>query len=299
MKLNIIKVGSITITLNLLLISHLSSSDKIYLSRTSVDSIGEIVVVYLNEDIKSKTFVRPSYNSNLLFPFHRSSNTYFSIIPIPPDIRVKEVFLYVERDGKIISSNTVILEYLDKIDLRPRRLTLPKQSREILKNKERIASDIQFIVNTISKLDLKSFVSDSIPVFSLPSTNAITSTFGISRMYSDGRIRYHRGVDFSSEPDDNVYAVADGIVVISSNFLANGESIYIYHGVGILSSYFHLKERYVNAGDRVRRGQVIGKIGQTGISTAPHLHLGMYIVGIGGYVAFNPLTLITNEQTLQ
>ncbi|MCS7298702.1 MAG: M23 family metallopeptidase [Spirochaetia bacterium] len=296
MLLRIIGSSSILVTLNLLIVSPLFSSDKVYLSKTSIDSIGDIVVVYLNGDTTSKTFVRPSYNTNLLFPFYKSSNTFFSVIPIPPDIRVKELALYIERDGKVISSNTVILEYLDKIDMKPKKLTLPKQSREILKNKERISSDIHFIVNTISKIELESFVSDRIPIFSLPSTNRITSPFGVSRVYSDGRIRYHRGVDFSFEPDDNVYAVADGVVVISSNFLANGESIYIYHGVGIVSSYFHLKERYVNAGERVMRGQIIGKIGQTGISTAPHLHLGMYVVGVGGYVAFNPLTFITNGQ---
>lgn len=296
MLLRIIGSSSILVTLNLLIVSPLFSSNNVYLSKTSIDSIGDIVVVYLDGDTTSKTFVRPSYNTNLLFPFYRSSNTFFSLIPIPPDIRVKELALYIERDGKVISSNTVILEYLDKIDMKPKKLTLPKQSREILKNKERISSDIHFIVNTISKIELESFVSDRIPIFSLPSTNRITSPFGVSRVYSDGRIRYHRGVDFSFEPDDNVYAVADGVVVISSNFLANGESIYIYHGVGIVSSYFHLKERYVNAGERVMRGQIIGKIGQTGISTAPHLHLGMYVVGVGGYVAFNPLTFITNGQ---
>ncbi|MGB9621370.1 MAG: M23 family metallopeptidase, partial [Brevinematia bacterium] len=64
-------------------------------------------------------------------------------------------------------------------------------------------------------------------------------------------------------------------------------------GYGILSSYFHLEQKYVQEGEYVKKGQIIGKIGKTGIATGPHLHFGIYILGKKGYVPINPLSYIS------
>ncbi|MCX8028545.1 MAG: M23 family metallopeptidase [Brevinematales bacterium] len=269
----------------------LTYSQTFEISKSIIYSTGDLITISTKENA-SDIFTIASYNTNIKFPFYQISNIYISFIPIPPEVMIKSLPITVlDKKNNIIFQTNVILDYVDKIKEKPRKLKLTKHSKQVLKEKEKIAKDTAYILSTINGINRNTFINSSID-FVLPSSNRITSSFGVSRLYPDGRIRYHRGIDFSYEPDDNVYAVGSGIVVISSNFIANGESIYIYHGNGIISSYFHLKERHVNVGEKVNKGQIIGKIGQTGISTSPHLHLGMYILGIGGYVAFDPSVIM-------
>lgn len=267
-------------------------SETIFLSKTGVEVVGDIIFISVDSVDFTNMSVRVSFNTNIIFPFYYLSGKSISIIPIPVGISPKNITLEIMKNGKVVSTHELDFKVPKEKPKRIVKLNLSSESRTILTNVERIIKDREYIVKRISSIN-NYYLQGNFPVFSLPSTNRITSGFGIARRYSDGRVRYHNGVDFSALPDENVYAVGDGVVIISGDFLANGQSIYIYHGYGIISSYFHLSERFVKEGDFVKRGDVIGKIGATGIVTAPHLHLGMYIWGVGGYVAVNPLNLIS------
>jgi murein DD-endopeptidase MepM/ murein hydrolase activator NlpD len=71
-----------------------------------------------------------------------------------------------------------------------------------------------------------------------------------------------------------VLAIADGRVALAADFFFSGGSVFLDHGDGLISMYFHLEEWTVEEGGEVRRGEVIGKVGQTGRATGPHLHMG-------------------------
>ncbi len=82
----------------------------------------------------------------------------------------------------------------------------------------------------------------------------------------------HEGLDFTAPTGTPVYATGDGIVTLSYRSATYGNVVFINHGYGYQTRYAHLFEYIVNGGESVKRGQVIGYVGSTGRSEAPHLH---------------------------
>ena len=86
-------------------------------------------------------------------------------------------------------------------------------------------------------------------------------------------------------------AVADGKVAIAQNMYFAGNTVYLDHGQGVVSSYAHMSRLDVKPGEMVKAGQQIGLVGATGRVTGPHLHLGVNILG----VAVDPLSLVPKQ----
>lgn len=87
----------------------------------------------------------------------------------------------------------------------------------------------------------------------------------------------HLGADLDAPAGTPVYATNDGVVNLAEDFVNYGKTIVVDHGLGIFSFYLHLDEFKVKKGERVMRGQVIAKSGNTGYSIAPHLHFSVRI----------------------
>jgi murein DD-endopeptidase MepM/ murein hydrolase activator NlpD len=87
-----------------------------------------------------------------------------------------------------------------------------------------------------------------------------------------GRMAWHGGADFAGKPGSDVVAVASGVVTFAGDKNGYGRMIEINHGEGFVTRYGHHKELLVAAGDVVKKGQVIGRMGSTGRSTGPHVH---------------------------
>lgn len=85
--------------------------------------------------------------------------------------------------------------------------------------------------------------------------------------------RYHTGVDLRAHYGSPVYAIFDGVIVRASRYAGYGNCIEIAHASGYKSLYGHLSRCSVRCGARVKKGQLIGYSGSTGVSTGPHLHL--------------------------
>ncbi len=149
----------------------------------------------------------------------------------------------------------------------------------------------------------KSNTSDSISnVLSHPRDfHKVTSEFWKSREYLSyknikgkrqqvtARKSIHRGVDLRGKSGEPVFAITDGLVVLSHDMFYEGKMVLIDHGNKIFSYYMHLSEREVQTGDRVKSGDIIGAVGSTGMSTAPHLHVSFLIRG----VQVDPLSLFS------
>jgi len=105
-------------------------------------------------------------------------------------------------------------------------------------------------------------------------TPGISSKFSIKRMHPlEGKIKVHNGIDIVAKKNTPVYATADGISTKSKFYNGKaGNSVEITHKYGFKTKYFHLSIFIVKTGDIVRKGQIIGFLGTTGASTAPHLH---------------------------
>lgn len=107
----------------------------------------------------------------------------------------------------------------------------------------------------------------------------ITDAYGYNRKTGEYTIP-HKGTDFHASLGTKVYAMNRGIVRIAHTFTIYGKTIALDHGLGLQTFYMHLSKIYVNEGELVRAGQLIGLSGKTGYAEAPHLHLSIKINGI-------------------
>ena len=106
-----------------------------------------------------------------------------------------------------------------------------------------------------------------------------------------GQRDFHAGIDISTPLGTRIHAPADGVVVAVGVKGAYGNAITLDHGFGILTQYGHMASFNVKPGQRVRRGDVIGFVGSTGRSTAPHLHYEVWVRS----QAQNPIHYILDE----
>lgn len=113
---------------------------------------------------------------------------------------------------------------------------------------------------------------DSTPTFWPTDSTYITSRFGSRSDPFHGSSAFHAGLDIGGDKGDPVYAAADGKVIASEFDKMKGNYLIIDHGSSLTTRYLHLSERSVSSGERVNKGQVIGKMGSTGRSTGAHLH---------------------------
>lgn len=123
--------------------------------------------------------------------------------------------------------------------------------------------------------------------FIRPRDALVTSRFGSGRMFNGTLTSRHLGVDFRGTVGSPVHAANRGIVALVGDFFLAGNVVYIDHGGGVVTAYFHLSKSLVAAGDTVQRGQEIGLVGATGRVTGPHLHWSARY----GTVTVNPLDL--------
>ena len=123
---------------------------------------------------------------------------------------------------------------------------------------------------------------DSSKNWILPNDSRISTPYGVRRKYNGvfAKNYFHKGIDFAGGLGDLIKAPSSGKVILvgraADGFHAQGNCIFIDHGQGLVSAYYHLLKSRVKAGEFVSQGQVIGEIGSTGISTGPHLHFGLY-----------------------
>jgi murein DD-endopeptidase MepM/ murein hydrolase activator NlpD len=122
----------------------------------------------------------------------------------------------------------------------------------------------------------------------------VSSGFGRRPDPFTGKIAMHWGVDYCTWPGEPVHATADGIVVKSREEISFGRIVVIDHGNGYKTCYGHNQENLVKKGQRVKRGDVIALVGNSGRSTGPHLH---YEVQLDGK-AVNPLNFVLSADRM-
>ena len=125
--------------------------------------------------------------------------------------------------------------------------------------------------------------------FIRPRSSIITSQFGSGRVFNGQLTTRHLGVDFRGAAGEQIRAANRGVVALVDNFFLAGNVVYVDHGGGVVTAYFHMSKPLVSVGDTVSRGQVIGLIGATGRVTGPHLHWAARY----GAITVNPLDLVS------
>lgn len=113
---------------------------------------------------------------------------------------------------------------------------------------------------------------DFLTGFSMPLEGPITGVYGSRRVYNGHPGNPHYGLDIAAPSGTDIYSPAPGVVeLVNHDMFYSGGTLLISHGLGVSSTFIHLSKVEVTVGQRVERGQLIGKVGSSGRATGPHL----------------------------
>tara|TARA_B100001094_G_C18124365_1_gene768631 strand:- start:680 stop:1525 length:846 start_codon:yes stop_codon:yes gene_type:complete len=216
---------------------------------------------------------------------HRDDNIYrviFEADPIPKSIR-KAGYGGVNRYKDLTGYNNseLIISTANKIDQITKQLYIQSKSFdeiiELAKNKKDMLAAIPAI-QPVSNKDLSRMASGY--------------GYRIHPIYKTKKL--HAGMDFSAKTGTPIYATGDGkIIKVKRSRRGHGNHVIIDHGFGYKTLYAHMSKYTVKRGQKVNRGDIIGYVGNTGMSTAPHLHYEVHKNG----KKINPVNFYYNDLT--
>ncbi len=119
---------------------------------------------------------------------------------------------------------------------------------------------------------------DTIPTL-LPTVGRVSDNFGYRKDPFTKRKTYHDGIDIGADTGTSIKAAASGTVTLAERYSGYGKCVIIDHGRGITTLYGHASTLLVKEGQKVKKGDVIAKVGSTGRSTGPHLHFEVRVYG--------------------
>ena len=227
---------------------------------------------------------------------HRDDNIYRAVLgaePIEKSIRhggIGGSDRYEDIKNKDIIHEEFILKLHEGVDKLRRKVYIESKSQDdvvqLAEKKEKLFAAIPAI-QPISNKELL----------------ALASGFGL-RIHPVYKVKkMHTGIDFAAPIGTPIYATADGAVDrVDVSFIGYGKMVEIDHGFGYRTRYAHMHGFTVRNGQRIKRGELIGYVGNTGLSTAPHLHYEVFINGAQVnpvYYFFNDLNATDYERVIE
>ena len=218
---------------------------------------------------------------------HRDDNIYRVVLgaePIDKSVRdagVGGVDRYADIKEKNVLQKEVIIGLHEKVDQLRRKLYIESKSQD------EVASLAENKVKQLAAVPAIQPVSNKQLI-------ALASGFGF-RVHPIYKVKkLHTGIDFAASIGTPIYATADGKVLeVSVRFSGYGKMVEIDHGFGYHTRYAHMHGFAVRQGQQVKRGDLIGYVGNTGLSTAPHLHYEVLLNGSH----INPVHYFFNDLT--
>ena len=215
----------------------------------------------------------------------RDDNIYrviFEAEPIPSEVR-KAGFGGTDRYGQLegLANSKIVVNTAKRLDEITSQLVVQSKSYDqvfkLAKNKEKLIASIPAI-QPVDFHDLR----------------RIGSLFGYRTDPFYKVTKFHEGIDFTAAVGTPIYATGDGVVSEAEyNSGGYGNKIIINHGFSYETVYAHLSKIKVRVGQHIKRGEIIGLMGNTGKSTAPHLHYEVHKAG----VPMNPIYFFFNDIT--
>jgi murein DD-endopeptidase MepM/ murein hydrolase activator NlpD len=286
--------------LGIMMLTLLMGAGLLYLYSSYFESPKELI---LRNEVKELEFYYGKLNSDveklstiLNNIENRDDNIYRVVLgaePIEKSVRdagVGGADRYADIREKDIQHDDLVIGLHEKVDKLRRKLYIESKSQD----------------EVVTMADNKVKMLAAIPAIQ-PIANkqliALASGFGY-RIHPVYKVKkMHSGIDFAAEIGTPIYATADGkVAVVDVKFSGYGKMVEVDHGFGYRSRYAHMHEFAVRPGQNLKRGDLIGYVGNTGMSTAPHLH---YEVLINGeqvnpvHYFFNDLSASEYEKILE
>ncbi len=232
---------------------------------------GEVVRVSLQSHLEIRQahvrFLKTKY------PLWKTSEPFMFMTFIGLDLNLEPgvypLDVSVLFEGGSLHSSTKEIQVLEKdfpvkkLWVEEKFVTPPPEVLERIRTESALLGSI-FAISTPSWLGDGSFI--------IPSPGKANPNFGERRYFNNQPRSPHTGVDISSPMGTPVKAANGGQVVLADDLYYAGNTVIIDHGLGMFSFYCHFSEILAKRGDRVQKGDIIGKVGATGRVTGPHLH---------------------------
>lgn len=224
---------------------------------------------------------------NREFPVHSHGSGYISLIAADIQYYPKKTYLEI-RVGRRANLKTVRIR---RKRYRVRTLRFPRRKQRFFRRgPNRVSRKYNRLVHKKrTKVSAYRYLSGSF-ILPIRGMRRRRLYFGDYRKIYRGRhlIKkyYHRGIDYGAPVGTRVRSCNAGKVVLARRLHKRGKAVIVDHGWGVYSEYLHLSRISVRKGQWVHRGQMVGRVGNTGVSTGPHLHWSVLVNGI----LVNPLT---------
>lgn len=205
--------------------------------------------------------------------------TYFEVEPLPSSLRAAGSGGNGEDAYSKTKYNSFITSIDERLNLLTKKLVIQSRSYDEV---------VEMAVNKEKRLAAR----PAIQPISIKELNHFGSSFGFRLHPILHVFRLHAGIDLTCPRGTNIFVTADG-VVREAGYTSGGygNKILVDHGYGYRTLYGHCDKIFVKAGDRVKRGDIIGTVGSTGLSVAPHLHYEVHVNG----KAVNPINYYAND----
>ena len=232
---------------------------------------GGIAIMAVAPSTSQKPFV--SYHSHPVAVVKGRTN-WLAIVGI--SLKTKpgnEIISIRDSHGKTRHKSFKVRHY----QYRTQRLTIKDKNKVNPNKKSRRRIKREFYL----KKKLINTFSPSTPKlnFIKPTSGRDSGRFGLKRILNKQKRNPHSGMDIAAPQGRSVKAPAEARVLFTGNLFFTGNVIYLDHGNGVISLYAHLSKIKVKKGQKVKQGQIIGKVGKTGRVTGPHLHWSIYLNG--------------------
>ena len=164
-----------------------------------------------------------------------------------------------------------------KPDFRRRQLTVSKRFTNPSRAERKRSAEDQAEFDRTFDRDFEPWTFTQ--PFAWPRQDQVSAPFGDLRLFNGKKKSQHFGADINGETGDPIYASNDGEVAMVRDCFGSGGTVLIHHGGRLFTSYFHMSAFDVKVGQKVKRGQLLGKVGSSGRVTGPHLHFGVKLDG--------------------
>ncbi len=260
------------IILLLILFPQISRAFSIHIP-TNTYKQGDTVWIKIDDFKREYTYELIFENNNFLFT--ETDGVMECFLGIPLNLRPGKYTLIISkyRTGEIkeriykdieVKKGNYPVEHIRFTPTKNRKIGSPKNIRE----RKLIRQALK--INTPEKLWQGEF--------SKPVEGRISGVFGASRKRDNVLLWQSRGMDIAAKRGTPIKSPASGrVILVDSDFYLHGKTIIIDHGIGVISLYIHLDDIAVSYGQKIERGELIGTVGDTGLTTGPHLHWGVYV----------------------